>query len=47
MRRTGSCSTGFPAPCAQAKALDEVVADRGPVLVVEIQVPDEELVGRV
>jgi adenylate kinase len=38
---------GFPRTVAQAKALDEMVAGRGPVLVVEIQVPDEELVARV
>jgi adenylate kinase len=38
---------GFPRTVAQAKALDDVVADRGPVLVVEIQVPDEALVARV
>jgi adenylate kinase len=38
---------GFPRTVAQAEALDAMVADRGPVLVVEIQVPDEELVARV
>jgi len=38
---------GFPRTVAQAQGLDAMVADRGPVLVVEIQVPDEELVGRV
>ncbi len=38
---------GFPRTVAQATALDELLADRGPVIVVEIQVPDEELVRRV
>lgn len=38
---------GFPRTVPQARALDELTAARGPVLVVEIQVPDEELVRRV
>ena len=38
---------GFPRTVAQAKALDEITAARGPVICVEIQVPDEELVRRV
>jgi adenylate kinase len=38
---------GFPRTVAQAEGLDEMLAGRGPVLVVEIQVPDEELVARV
>ncbi|MGH9385560.1 MAG: adenylate kinase [Vicinamibacterales bacterium] len=38
---------GFPRTVAQAEALDAMLADRGPVIVVEIQVPDEELVARV
>lgn len=38
---------GFPRTVAQAEALDAMLAGRGPVLVVEIQVPDEELVARV
>jgi adenylate kinase len=38
---------GFPRTTAQAKALDEITAARGPVICVEIQVPDEELVRRV
>jgi adenylate kinase len=38
---------GFPRTAAQAKALDEITAARGPVICVEIQVPDEELVRRV
>ena len=38
---------GFPRTAAQAVALDEITRDRGPVICVEIQVPDEELVRRV
>ena len=38
---------GFPRTVPQATALDEFLTDRGPVIVVEIQVPDEELVRRV
>jgi adenylate kinase len=38
---------GFPRTTAQAAALDEIAAARGPVICVEIQVPDEELVRRV
>jgi adenylate kinase len=38
---------GFPRTVAQADALDELLAGRGPLIVVEIQVPDEELVRRV
>jgi adenylate kinase len=38
---------GFPRTVAQAVGLDEIVADRGPLIVVEMQVPDEELVARV
>jgi adenylate kinase len=38
---------GFPRTVLQAKALDKMLAQRGPVIVVEIQVPDEELVRRV
>jgi adenylate kinase len=38
---------GFPRTAAQANALDEITASRGPVICVEIQVPDEELVRRV
>jgi adenylate kinase len=37
---------GFPRTVPQAKALDEMLVGRGPVVVVEIQVPDEELVRR-
>jgi len=38
---------GFPRTAAQANALDQITAARGPVICVEIQVPDEELVRRV
>ena len=38
---------GFPRTATQANALDEITATRGPVICVEIQVPDEELVRRV
>ena len=38
---------GFPRTVPQANALDALLATRGPVIVVEIQVPDEELVRRV
>ncbi len=38
---------GFPRTARQASALDEITATRGPVICVEIQVPDEELVRRV
>jgi adenylate kinase len=37
---------GFPRTVAQATALDEILGDRGPVIVVEIQVPDEDLIRR-
>jgi adenylate kinase len=38
---------GFPRTVPQATALDEILTGRDPVIVVEIQVPDEELVRRV
>jgi adenylate kinase len=38
---------GFPRTVPQANALDEMLVDRGPLIVVEIQVPDDELVRRV
>jgi adenylate kinase len=38
---------GFPRTVPQAAALDGLLKGRGPVIVVEIQVPDEELVRRV
>jgi adenylate kinase len=37
---------GFPRTVAQATALDEIIEDRGPVICVEIRVPDDELVRR-
>ena len=38
---------GFPRTVPQARALDETLADDSPLIVVEIQVPDEELIRRV
>ena len=38
---------GFPRTATQANALDAITAERGPVICIEIQVPDEELVRRV
>jgi len=38
---------GFPRTTKQATALDEITSARGPVICIEIQVPDEELVRRV
>jgi adenylate kinase len=38
---------GFPRTAMQADALDEITRERGPVICVEIRVPDEELVRRV
>ncbi|MGE0461316.1 MAG: adenylate kinase [Vicinamibacterales bacterium] len=38
---------GFPRTVPQAEALDGIVAGRDPLIVVEMQVPDEELVRRV
>jgi adenylate kinase len=38
---------GFPRTVPQAEALDEIMVGRDPLIVVEIQVPDEELVRRV
>ena len=38
---------GFPRTVPQARALDEITRDLGPVICIEIQVPDEELVRRV
>jgi adenylate kinase len=37
---------GFPRTVPQAQALDALMEERAPLLVVEIQVPDEELVRR-
>lgn len=44
---SGFVLDGFPRTAAQATALDEITASRGPVICVEIQVPDDELVRRV
>ncbi|MGE0039853.1 MAG: adenylate kinase [Vicinamibacterales bacterium] len=38
---------GFPRTVPQARALDEMLDGQAPLVVVEIQVPDEELVRRV
>jgi adenylate kinase len=38
---------GFPRTVKQARALDGMLVERGPLIVVEIQVPDDELVRRV
>jgi adenylate kinase len=38
---------GFPRTLPQAVALDGLLAERGPLIVIEIQVPDDELVRRV
>lgn len=38
---------GFPRTATQASALDDITAARGPVICVEVQVPDDELVRRV
>lgn len=38
---------GFPRTVVQAKALDQMMEGRGPILVIEMQVPDAELVRRV
>jgi adenylate kinase len=38
---------GFPRTVPQAEALDELVSGRGPLVVVKIVVPEEELVRRV
>lgn len=37
---------GFPRTVAQAVALDEILIERDPLIVVELTVPDEELIGR-
>jgi len=38
---------GFPRTVPQARALDHIMAGRDPLIVVEMRVPDEELVRRV
>lgn len=45
--KAGFVLDGFPRTATQANTLDEITAARGPVICVEIQVPDEELVRRV
>jgi adenylate kinase len=45
--RAGFVLDGFPRTVPQAKALDALMEGRGPLVIVEIQVPDEELVRRV
>lgn len=45
--RQGFVLDGFPRTVPQAQALDRMMEGRGPLVVVEIQVPDEELVRRV
>jgi adenylate kinase len=44
--RRGFVLDGFPRTVPQADALDEMLAGRGPLVVVEIKVPDDELVRR-
>lgn len=44
--RRGFVLDGFPRTVPQAAALDEMVAGRGPLIVVELIVPEEELVKR-
>ena len=45
--KKGFILDGFPRTVPQADALDALLAGRGPLIVVEIQVPDDELVRRV
>jgi adenylate kinase len=44
--RRGFVLDGFPRTTAQAAMLDQTMAGRGPLVVVDIEVPDEELVRR-
>jgi adenylate kinase len=43
----GSVLDGFPRTPAQAEALEEMIGDRGPLVVVQLEVPVEVLVRRV
>ena len=44
--RRGFVLDGFPRTVAQAKALDRILAGRAPLIIIEIGVPDDELVRR-
>lgn len=44
--RSGFVLDGFPRTVAQAAALDAIVDSRGPLIVLDIQVPEAELVRR-
>lgn len=44
--KEGFVLDGFPRTVFQGRALDGIVADRGPLIVVDIEVPEEELVRR-
>ncbi len=48
MRSAGFVLDGFPRTVAQAQALDEIMSERnnGPLIVVDVMVPPEELVRR-
>ena len=46
MRRRGFVLDGFPRTVAQATALDAIMDGRGPLVVVDIVVPEDELVRR-
>ncbi len=45
--QAGFVLDGFPRTVPQAEALDRIVDGRAPLIVIEMQVPDEELVRRV